>query len=103
MKLHEHVFDDLVHALELTKDEVGLRAAAEWFVRQIGFRWFAYLGFADTSLTALSSYPPSRTSRYLGRGYAQIDPILSQAKSARRFICWESRWTRFRGRRARRT
>jgi LuxR family transcriptional activator of conjugal transfer of Ti plasmids len=92
MTILDLAFREFVDALEAAHDEFGLKTTADRFAAQLGYRWFAYLGFSEPAFKVLSSYPGSWARQYIEQRYEEIDPVVRLARSSRRTFQWD-RWT----------
>jgi LuxR family transcriptional regulator, activator of conjugal transfer of Ti plasmids len=89
MKATELSFQEFVDAIQTADDEAALQKVATRVTQRLCFRWFAYLSLGDHKAALISSYPKSWTTRYLARGYEQLDPVVLHAKRASRVFAWD--------------
>ncbi|MER9291548.1 LuxR family transcriptional regulator [Mesorhizobium sp. M0510] len=94
MTVLDITFRDFVDALETAHDEVGIKGAADRLAAQLGYRWFAYIGFSEPALKVLSSYPGSWARQYVELRYEDIDPVVELARSSQRSFQWDRRTLR---------
>lgn len=81
-------FQALIDAVDLARDERGVRSALKKFTADSGFDRYAYLQAHSNDILVFTDYPGEWRSAYFAKGYSVIDPVVSKAKR----LCGSFAW-----------
>ncbi|MCA1443765.1 autoinducer binding domain-containing protein [Ensifer sp. IC4062] len=62
--------------------------------RELGFDSYAYLNLQPVGTFAVSNYPTEWQTRYFGKKFDEIDPVVALARSTMRTFSWSSESSR---------
>ncbi|MER8792401.1 autoinducer binding domain-containing protein [Mesorhizobium sp. M0983] len=65
-----------------------LKEALTHAVHELGFDCYAYLNIQPVRTYAVSNYPVEWRQRYLGRGYKDVDPVVTTARAKMEAFTW---------------
>lgn len=84
----ETAFQEFIDGIHTANNESHFRRVAARTAEQLGFRWFAYLGFTDAAPVLISSYPRAWTTHYFAERYEQVDPVVETSRRERGVFRW---------------
>lgn len=89
MKTVEIAFQEFIDGIHTASSERDFKSVADRTAQQLGFRWFAYLGFTDTTPVLISSYPRKWAAHYFAESYERVDPVVEISRRERNVFRWD--------------
>lgn len=84
----EIAFQEFIDGIHTANNEGHFRRVAARTAEQLGFRWFAYLGFTEAAPVLISSYPRAWTAHYFAERYEHVDPVVETSRRQRGVFHW---------------
>lgn len=78
----------LLETLELSSDEVSLRAALHRFSRAAGFDRYLYMSVGAEGARGITDAAANWYERYIGEEFHNVDPVMVQARRASGPFLW---------------
>jgi len=79
-----------IDAIDIAQDERSIANILRGYAQACGFERFAYLQTAASGITTYNNYPMEWQELYLGRGYSEIDPVVTTARRRMGMFSWSA-------------
>ena len=80
----------LIDAIDIAHDARSLTMNLRTYAHACGFERFAYLQTTASGITTHNNYPKEWQDLYLGRGYSEIDPVVTTARRRMELFTWSA-------------